>query len=214
MAAPNPKLKIPVYENYASVDSRLGEAPARPKAAACPPQQEQAATKRQASCESQLQPPPKQFLSPEDQNQNGEQRPDAAKKARPPSPPGELRAKTKEEWLSLSAHERMRLQKGEDMEVIHYSAIPFDWRLPQILSCTKKGCNPLWLHLCMCSKRSRNEGELLAGEATTKDVWIFWNENAKHNSMEDPGHPGSEIPYADRLGCAIATAFITWRANG
>ena len=32
--------------------------------------------------------------------------------------------------------------------------------------------------------------------------------------MEDPGHAGIEIPYADRLGCAIAPALITWRANG
>ena len=69
LAAPKPKLKIPDYENYDSADPLLGEAPARPKAAACPPQQEQAATKRQASDDAQLQAPPSQFLIPEEQQQ-------------------------------------------------------------------------------------------------------------------------------------------------
>ena len=46
LAAPKPKLKIPDYENYDNVDPRLGEGPARPKAAACPPQTEQTAIKR------------------------------------------------------------------------------------------------------------------------------------------------------------------------
>ena len=121
LAAPKPKLEIPDYENYHN-DGLPG--PARPKAAACPPQSEQKATKRQASRESQLQLPPNQFPSPEDKNQRGEQRPDAAKKTRPPSPPEELKTK---EWLSLPAHVRMRFPKGEDMDVIHYSAPPFKW---------------------------------------------------------------------------------------
>ena len=52
LAALKPKLKIPDYENYDSEDPRLGEAPARPKAAAIPPQPEQAAIKKQVSCDS------------------------------------------------------------------------------------------------------------------------------------------------------------------
>ena len=56
--------------------------------------------------------------------------------------------------------------------------------------------------------------KLLAGEDTTKYVWMFWKEIARHNCTEDPGQPGREIPYADWLGCATALAFITWRANG
>ena len=55
--------------------------------------------------------------------------------------------------------------------------------------------------------------KLLAGEATTKDFWLFWKENARHNGTEDPGH--HQIgPYEDRLGCASDIAFIIWRADG
>ena len=81
LAAPKPKLNIPDYENYDSVDARFGEQPTRPKAAACPPQQEQAAIKRQASGDAQLQAPPSQFLIPEEQKQKGGQRLDPAKKS-------------------------------------------------------------------------------------------------------------------------------------
>ena len=80
LAAPNSKLKIPDYENYDSVGLRLGEPVARPKAPACPPQQEPTATKGQASDDAQLQAPPSQFLIPEEQQQKGGQRPDPAKK--------------------------------------------------------------------------------------------------------------------------------------
>ena len=82
------------------------------------PFQEPVETKRQASDDAPLQAPPNQFLVPEEQQPTGEQRPDPAKKARPPSPPGELRARTEREWLNLPAHERLRLPKDEDMEVI------------------------------------------------------------------------------------------------
>ena len=106
LAAPTPELKIPDYENYSHV-----EPIATPKAPACPPQmgvplQEPVATKRQASDDAPIQAPPNQFLAPEEQQPTGEQRPDPAKKARPPSPPGELRARTEREWLIFSAHER------------------------------------------------------------------------------------------------------------
>ena len=83
-----------------------------------------------------------------------------------------------------------------------------------LFPCPETSCQPHCFH-CACAASAQGMQEkLLAGEATTKDVWIFWNENAKHNGTEDLGHPGSEVPYADRLGCAIAPAFITWRANG
>ena len=105
------------------------------------PLQEPAATKRQASDDAPLQAPPNQYLVPEEQQPTGEQRPDPAKKARPPSPPGELRARTEREWLNFSAHERLRLPKDENMEVIHYSAIPFHWQLPKISRVRKQVAN-------------------------------------------------------------------------
>ena len=106
------------------------------------PLQEPAATKRQASDDAPVQAPPSPFLIPVEQETNGEQRPDPAQKARPPSPPGELRARTKKERLNPSAHERLRLPKDGDMEVIHYSAIPFHWQLPKIFPCPEISCKP------------------------------------------------------------------------
>ena len=208
MAAPKPKLKIPDYENYSSVDPRLGEPVARPKAPACPPQQEPAATKRQASDDAPLQAPPSQFLAPEEQQPNGEQRPDPTKKARPSSPPGELRVRTEREWLNLSAHEILRLPKEENMEVIHWSAIPFHWLLRKIFPCAETSCKPHCFH-CACAANGQGmKVKLLAGEAATKDVRMFWKDNASHNGTEDPGHQPI-IPYEDRLGVASGKALIT-----
>ena len=56
--------------------------------------------------------------------------------------------------------------------------------------------------------------KLLAGEVTTKEFWIFWLENAKHNAVEDLGHPGRVVPYEERLGPSHFPDFITWRSNG
>ena len=124
-AAPNHQKKIPDYENYdTKKEDLLG--PAKPKASACPPQFEQTATKRQASQEIRQQTPPSQFLNPEDQKPGDEQRPDAAKKAKPPSPPGELRTK---EWLTFPGNLRLRLPESEDMNIIHISALFFKWQL-------------------------------------------------------------------------------------
>ena len=118
-------MNIPDYENY---ETKKDDLPglARPKASACPPQFEQTATKRQASQEIQPQPPPSQFLSPEDQNQREEQRPDAAKKGKPPVSLGDLRTK---EWLNVPAQVRMRFPKNEDLNIIHFSALPFKWQI-------------------------------------------------------------------------------------
>ena len=55
--------------------------------------------------------------------------------------------------------------------------------------------------------------KLLAVEATTGVVWLFWKENARHNGTEDPGHQPI-VPYDDRLGVARGEALITWRTNG
>ena len=55
--------------------------------------------------------------------------------------------------------------------------------------------------------------KLLAGEATTRDFWLFWLENARHNGTEDPGHQPI-VPYDDRLGVARGKALITWRTSG
>ena len=67
--------------------------PARPEAPACPRQTEPTATKRQATQEAQLQSPPTQFPVADEIRSQEEQRPDPAKKAKPPSPPDELRTK-------------------------------------------------------------------------------------------------------------------------
>ena len=56
--------------------------------------------------------------------------------------------------------------------------------------------------------------KLLAGEVTIKEFWIFWFENAKHNAVEDHGHPGREIPYEERLGRDHLPDLTTWRSNG
>ena len=127
LAAPKPKMKIPDCENYETKKEDL-PGPARPKASACPPQSEQTVIKRQASQESRLQPPPSHFLSPEDQNQRGEQRPDAAKKARSPFPPEELRARA-----------RMKFPRDEDMDVIHFPAPSFLVANTKDLSMHRKG---------------------------------------------------------------------------
>ena len=67
---------------------------------------------------------------------------------------------------------------------------------------------------CACAASAQGMKEtLLAGEATTKDFWLFWKENTRHNGTEDPGHH-QIIPYEDRFGCASDTALITWRADG
>ena len=64
--------------------------------------------------------------------------------------------------------------------------------------------------------------KLLAGEVTTKECWIIWVENAKHNAVADPGHPGREVPYEDRLNAvedigrpgSELSDLIPWRSNG
>ena len=56
--------------------------------------------------------------------------------------------------------------------------------------------------------------KLLAGEVTTKEFGIIWAENAKHDAIEDPGHPGREVPYEERLGRAELPDLIPWRSNG
>ena len=45
--------------------------------------------------------------------------------------------------------------------------------------------------------------KLLAGEVATKEFWLIWVESAKHNAVEDPGHPGREL-----------SDLIPWRSNG
>ena len=130
-AAPNHQKKI---SDQVEAQTKQEDPPdlARPKASACPPQSEPTATTRQASQETQPQPPPSQFLNPEDQKTREEQRPDPAKTAKPPVPPGDLRAK---ECLNLLAHVRMRLPKSSDLNTIHFSALPCKWQLPAIFNC-------------------------------------------------------------------------------
>ena len=150
---------------------------ARPKAPACPPQmgvplQEPVATKRQAD-DAPLQAPPNPFLAPEEQQPTGEQRPDPAKQARPPSPPGEVRARTDRDWLNFPAHERFRQPRNEDMEVIHWSAIPLHWQLPRIFPCWKTGCQPHCFN-CACVANAQGvKDKLLAGEVTTSFLVVL-----------------------------------------
>ena len=64
--------------------------------------------------------------------------------------------------------------------------------------------------------------KFLAGEVTTKEFGIIWVENAKHNAVEDPGRPGREVPYEDRLNAvddpgrpgSELSDLIPWRSNG
>ena len=54
----------------------------------------------------------------------------------------------------------------------------------------------------------------MAGELTIKDFWIYWVENAKHNAVEDLGHPRTDIPYHERIGRVELSALITRKSNG
>ena len=73
-------------------------------------------------------------------------------------------------------------------------------------------CSRNCLH-CDCGAKAQDmEETLLAGEVTTKEFWICWFENAKHNAVEDLGHPGREIPYHERLGRAEPSDLITWKS--
>ena len=65
-AAPNHQKKIS-DQVKAQTKQEDAPGPARPNAYACPQQSELTATKRQASQETQPQPPPSQFLNLEDQ---------------------------------------------------------------------------------------------------------------------------------------------------
>ena len=59
------------------------------------------------------------------------------------------------------------------------------------------------------------EETVLAVEMTTRVFFnIFWVENAKHNAVEDPGHPGREVSYHECLGRVDFSELITRRANG
>ena len=107
----------------------------------------------------------------------------------------------------------MRLPKDEDMEVILYSAISFEWQLPKMFPCSQNSCKLHCLHCVFVASAQGMKEHLLAGEATTQDFWLFWKENARHNGMEDPGHHQIS-PYEDRFGCASDIALITWRADG
>ena len=84
--------------------------------------------------------PPKHEGPPEDSEveQGGDHRPEAAKKAKPMVPLGELRTPAKTEWLSMSAHGRMGLPEEEDITVIHMSAPPPADQVPKTFVCTKK----------------------------------------------------------------------------
>ena len=68
--------------------------------------------------------PPKQLGAvdePQDE-EGGDQRPEAAKKAKPTAPPAEMRTKNQENWLDVSLYVMMRLPEGEDLTMIHISA--------------------------------------------------------------------------------------------
>ena len=139
---------------------------AQPKAPACPPQEEPPGSKRQKTtmvetlCSStgsadfhQTLPaagrsaefpepkgPPKQQGLPDDseEEEGGDQRPEAAKKAKPMEFLGELHTPAKTDWLSMSAHERMGLPEEEDITVIHMSAPPLGEQVPKTFVCTTK----------------------------------------------------------------------------
>ena len=57
------------------------------------------------------------------------------------------------------------------------------------------------------------EETVLAGEVTTNEFWIYWVENAKHNAVEDPGKPGREVPYHERLGRVDVSELMAMRSG-
>ena len=162
-AASSPRTKVH-QESEAVADPA-----AQPKAPACPPQEEQPGSKMQkATMVQTLCPsigstdlhqnlpaagrsaefpdpkgPPKQQGLPEDskEKEGGDQRPEAAKKAKPMAPPGEMRTNAKTDWLKMPAHERMGLPEEEDITVIHISALPLAEQVPKTFDCTKKNAN-------------------------------------------------------------------------
>ena len=138
----------------------------QPKATGCPPKEEQPESKRQKAAPAKIvcsgtertdypqtspkegrsaespepKGPPKLFGPPVDpkEEEGSDQRPEAAKKAKPMAPPGELRIPASKGWLSMSAHERMGLPEEEDIAVIHVSAPPHVDHVPKTFVCTKK----------------------------------------------------------------------------
>ena len=138
-AAPNSAASSP-RTRVQRESGATAEPAAQPKAPACPPQEEQPGSKRQKEDLPEPKAPPKQFgvVDEPQEEEGGDQRPEAAKKAKPTAPPAEMRTKNQENWLEVSPHKRMRLPEGEDLTMIHISAPLLPDQVPKTFKCTKR----------------------------------------------------------------------------
>ena len=147
---------------------------AEPKATGCPLKEEQPESKRQkatpvkiedldperndfshglpkesrssASPEPTGPPKPLTLTGDQKEEEGGEQRPEAAKKAKPTSPPGDLRTPVPSNWVLMTAHKRMGLPDEEDIATIHMSAPPLREQVPKTFACTKSTCQVNCVH--------------------------------------------------------------------
>ena len=138
-AAPNSAASSP-RTRVQRESGATAEPAAQRKAPACPPQEEQPGSKRQKEDLPEPKAPPKQLRAVDEpqEEEGGDQRPEAAKKAKPTAPPAELRTKNQEDWLAVSPHVRMRLPEDEDLTIIHISVPLLHYQVPNIFKCTKK----------------------------------------------------------------------------
>ena len=71
------------------------------------------------------------------EDETGDQRPQAAKKAKPTSRPDDLRAPATNDWIDMPARERMGIADDEDIEMLHISAPPLPKQVRITFPCTK-----------------------------------------------------------------------------
>ena len=92
--------------------------------------------------------PPKPPGLPGDQKEeeDGDQRPEAAKKVKPTSPPEDLRSPGICDWILMTAHKRLGLPEDEDIATIQMSALALPEQVPRTFVCTKKTCKPKCVH--------------------------------------------------------------------